>query len=422
MNITVHAGHNPDGMIACGAVGYLKESTEARNVCQRVYDSLLGVLDVEDVTINDGKGNLDVLRRICAQCNKEKRDANISIHFNASKLETISDSKNDGAEIWLYNEDSELKELAESVLNNLEQQGYTNRGVKYSEHLYVLKYTESPTMLIECCFVDDIDDAALYDEQIVSNAITDAIIAWKKKKEPLDNLPKLMYNESNIKTNADFIDYVSKVAMWDWYKTKRVLPSVVIAQAIKESAWGKSELAINAKALFGIKKNGWTGDVYIKQAKEQKPDGTYYTVDNTEWRKYNSWFESIIDHNVYLETRKVTKKQKEPNWSKVIGCEDYKLAVHYLQNAEYAYATSITYEESLIKDYIEKYGLVKFDTVTEADFKEIENILFSTQAPSGMSYYVVCGEYKGKQNAEAFSKSLASRGIINRVILREETK
>ena len=27
MKINVHAGHNPDGKIACGAVGLIKEST-----------------------------------------------------------------------------------------------------------------------------------------------------------------------------------------------------------------------------------------------------------------------------------------------------------------------------------------------------------------------------------------------------------
>ena len=31
MKFTVHAGHNPDGKKACGAVGLIKESTENRN-------------------------------------------------------------------------------------------------------------------------------------------------------------------------------------------------------------------------------------------------------------------------------------------------------------------------------------------------------------------------------------------------------
>lgn len=422
MNITIHAGHNPDGKVACGAIGYLKESTEARKVKDLIYDSLCEVIDIEDVTINDGKSAKDVLERICKKCNKKDRDFNISIHFNASKKEVVSDGKIKGSEIWLYDSNSELKELAESILKNLEMQGYTNRGVKYSKGLYVLANTKSPAMLIECCFVDDLDDVALYDEIEVANAISDSILSWCHSKESLDNLSELMYDESVINTKEEFLQYVAKVAMWDWYRTKRVLPSVVIAQAIKESAWGQSELARNAKALFGIKKNGWTGQTYVKDAVEQNKDGKYHVVDNVEWRKYNNWFESIIDHNHYIATRKIGS-QEELNWKKVVGCDDYALAVQYLQNAKYPYATSITYEQSLISDYIERYKLNQFDIVDKALFDVIEKELFEKQiVPDGYSYFVIVGEYKNKRLAENFSKKLKEMGIINRVELKEETK
>lgn len=422
MNITIHAGHNPDGKVACGAIGYLKESTEARKVKDLIYDSLCEVIDIEDVTINDGKSAIDILERICKKCNAKDRDFNISIHFNASKKEIVSDGRIKGAEIWLYDSNSELKELAESILKNLEMQGYTNRGVKYSKGLFVLKNTKSPTMLIECCFVDDLDDVALYDEIEVANAICDSILSWRHSKESLDNLPELMYNEDTINTKEEFLQYVVKVAMWDWYRTKRVLPSVVLAQAIKESAWGQSELARNAKALFGIKKNGWAGQTYVKDAVEQNKNGKYEVVDNVEWRRYSSWFESIIDHNHYIATRKIGS-QKEPNWNKVIGCEDYVLAVQYLQNAKYPYATSITYEQSLISDYIEKYKLNQFDVVSKEMFDAIEKELFEKQiAPDGHSYFIIAGEYKNKHLAENFSKRLKEMGIINRIELKEETK
>ena len=36
MVINVHAGHNPDGKTACGAVGLIKESTENRKVKELV--------------------------------------------------------------------------------------------------------------------------------------------------------------------------------------------------------------------------------------------------------------------------------------------------------------------------------------------------------------------------------------------------
>ena len=40
MKFNVHAGHNPDGKIACGACGLIKESTEARKVKKEVVKLL----------------------------------------------------------------------------------------------------------------------------------------------------------------------------------------------------------------------------------------------------------------------------------------------------------------------------------------------------------------------------------------------
>ena len=55
----------------------------------------------------------------------------------------------------------------------------------------------------------------------------------------------------------DFIERIAKVAVEDWRERRIMLPSVVIAQAMKESGRGTSELAKRANAIFGIKKNDW---------------------------------------------------------------------------------------------------------------------------------------------------------------------
>lgn len=156
-----------------------------------------------------------------------------------------------------------------------------------------------------------------------------------------------------------FIESVSETAVKDWLERHIMLPSVVIAQAILESGWGKSELAVKANALFGIKKNGWTGKTYIKSATEQRPDGTYYEVDNTEWRAYNSWAESIIDHNDYIATRTVGGALR---YEPIIGNTDYKDVCKLLK--ECGYATSITYPEKLI-ELINKYNLTQYDEVSK---------------------------------------------------------
>lgn len=158
----------------------------------------------------------------------------------------------------------------------------------------------------------------------------------------------------NTKT-TNFINTVSKKAVEDWRDRRIMLPSVVIAQAILESGWGTSELAVNANALFGIKKNGWTGKTYTKIATEQRPDGSYYTVENTEWRAYESWDESIVDHNTYIATRKIGT---ELRYETIIGNTSYKTVCELLRIC--GYATSLTYPQKLI-DVIEKYDLTQYD-------------------------------------------------------------
>ena len=84
MRINVHAGHNPDGMPACGAVGLIKESTEARAVKDRVITKLASMGHiVRDCTCNNGIDQNDVLKKIVAACNAQEADLDISIHFNA---------------------------------------------------------------------------------------------------------------------------------------------------------------------------------------------------------------------------------------------------------------------------------------------------------------------------------------------------
>ena len=156
--------------------------------------------------------------------------------------------------------------------------------------------------------------------------------------------------------NNEFIEKVAVVAVKDWMERKIMLPSVVIAQAILESDWGESELAKFALALFGIKKNGWTGKTYVKAAGEQRPDGSYYVVNNTEWRAYDSWDESIIDHNTYIATRELTGGKLR--YEAIIGNTDYKEVCKLLKSC--SYATDINYPDKLI-NIIETYNLTVYD-------------------------------------------------------------
>ena len=68
-------------------------------------------------------------------------------------------------------------------------------------------------------------------------------------------------------SKEEFIEKIGKLASEDM-KRSGILASLTVAQAIKESGYGTSELAVNANALFGIKVNGWTGKTYSKVTTE----------------------------------------------------------------------------------------------------------------------------------------------------------
>ena len=53
--------------------------------------------------------------------------------------------------------------------------------MKERKDLYVLHRTNSPAMLIECCFVDDKDDVKLYDAKKMAQAIVTGILSSVKK-------------------------------------------------------------------------------------------------------------------------------------------------------------------------------------------------------------------------------------------------
>lgn len=175
MRINIHAGHNPDGKTACGAIGLLKESTEARAVKDKVITMLKSQgHTVYDCTVDNGTSKNDVLKKIVAKCNEHEVDLDVSIHFNAG-ANKILNKVTTGTEVFVYSSASKAKSYAQKVVNAISALGFKNRGVKTSTSLYVLKNTKNPAMLIECCFVDDPDDAELYNADKMAQAIVKGI-------------------------------------------------------------------------------------------------------------------------------------------------------------------------------------------------------------------------------------------------------
>lgn len=109
-------------------------------------------------------------------------DLDISIHFNSGVADKKGNGKTTGTEVWVYSQTSSAKPTAERVVKEIAALGFHNRGVKDRKDLYVLRRTNSPAMLIECCFVDDKDDVTLYNAKKMAAAIAAGILADAEKK------------------------------------------------------------------------------------------------------------------------------------------------------------------------------------------------------------------------------------------------
>mgnify|MGYP002611761260 FL=1 len=154
----------------------------------------------------------------------------------------------------------------------------------------------------------------------------------------------------------NFIKVIGESAKKDM-QTSHILASITTAQAILESGYGTSELAKKANALFGIKKNGWTGKTYTVKSKEEINGKLIWKT--SVFRKYDSYADSIMDHSLYLMTRKADGKNL--TYKKVVGECNYKKAAQALQNAGYS---SYSNYANMLCNLIKKYKLTQYDVLT----------------------------------------------------------
>lgn len=133
-------------------------------------------------------------------------------------------------------------------------------------------------------------------------------------------------------------------------KKHGLFPSVMMAQSILESNWGRSELSQEYNNYFGIKAvKKDQGVVFETEEYVEGQSGRY--MEN--FKKYSSKKESFEHYAKLLTTAK--------RYEKVKTAKDYKEAAKYIK--EGGYTTDPSYAEKIIS-VIEKYGLDKYDEVT----------------------------------------------------------
>lgn len=338
--IELHAGH---AVKVKGAVGHIDEFTENRRLAKRVYE-MLTAAKVPATYYEDAQSTTQTqnINNLIKHHNADRNGLITSIHFNAGG----DGSKAIGTEVLYYSEKTLAEKLAKAI-SDATGGGLKNRGAKQRTNLGVLSKTYEPAVLIEVCFVNSAIDVAIYrrDFDKICTAIAGELaahIGYKlNKKHAIDN-------------KAAFLNKVAAGVNNCW-TTHRILPSVVLAQAILESSWGTSDKTLKANNLFGIKANSdWSGPTVTLPTKEHV-NGKWINID-AKWRKYSRWSDSLMDHAAFLS---------KPRYKAIIGNTDYKSVCQELQMA--GYATDPTYANKLIS-VIESNNLTKYDEVDELRF------------------------------------------------------
>ncbi len=106
--------------------------------------------------------------------NHANADIFVSLHRNAS----VNPGAIGGIETLVYADEGLPAQLARNINQELEDVGFTNRGVTERPGLVVLRRTKMPAVLVEAGFIDNEADNKRFDEQFenIAEAIAEGIL------------------------------------------------------------------------------------------------------------------------------------------------------------------------------------------------------------------------------------------------------
>lgn len=206
----VHGGHS----LKCrGASGLLDEVNEDRAVKNKLIELLRAngytVYDCTDDYSTKQKANL---RNIVSKCNAHNVDLDISIHLNSGRNDSNGDGKTGGVEVFGYDDRiyGVAYKIAENISNTLGI-GFHGSPVKYRKDLCILRETRAKAILIECCFVDDKDDANKWNATKCAMAIASALGCKTKPVKQNTNVSRETYFPVFNSSSCSIVDCLKSI-------------------------------------------------------------------------------------------------------------------------------------------------------------------------------------------------------------------
>lgn len=199
-----HTGSSGHSEKVRGAKRFIDEVDEARKVTNEVHLFLTTQYDGVGSVFHDNTSitQSQNLKTIVNYHNKQTRDLDWSVHFNAASVTDLPR----GVEVLYY----DAKDLAAKVSAAIAKaSGLKDRGAKQRTELYFLKNTNKPAILLEICFVDSKADVELYRKNfdaicVAIAAVLAAHLGYTKKQTvqvPKEETPVANSLTSTAKTD-----------------------------------------------------------------------------------------------------------------------------------------------------------------------------------------------------------------------------
>lgn len=178
--IVVDAGHGGDDP---GKIGI--NDAKEKEINLKIAKNLKTLLEADDIEVvltrtddnglySEGANNKKVedMRKRCEIIEEAKPVFTVSIHQNSYPEEYVK-----GAQVFYYGESAEGKKLADTLQASLiEQLDPTNhRQAKANESYYLLKKTSSPTVIVECGFLSNSEEANLLITEEYQKKVAEAV-------------------------------------------------------------------------------------------------------------------------------------------------------------------------------------------------------------------------------------------------------
>ncbi|MEE1100521.1 MAG: N-acetylmuramoyl-L-alanine amidase [Agathobacter sp.] len=140
---------------------------------EKGFSVILTRTSTEDLSDKDSTNRkLDDLRNRVKLISDKKADFTVSIHQNS-----FTDPSVRGPQTFYYSESEESKTLASIIQLSLDTslEIEKSRGIKENSDYYIFKKNPTPTVIVECGFLSNSDEASLLTTDEYQNKITKAI-------------------------------------------------------------------------------------------------------------------------------------------------------------------------------------------------------------------------------------------------------